>query len=221
VEDNRAEADALVVELQEEGFEARAIYDGLQGLVEARKSLPDLILLDVDLPGLNGIGFCERIRKQSDVPVILMTGHDPYKDVRSRVAGLDGGANDYLVKPVDIDELLARVRAQLRKSLSGPKTRLAVGDFVLDTASREVTCAGQTLPTLPRKEFQLLAYLFSHPRQVMTHAQILDEVWGFGDAGSDATLTQTVYTLRQRLECGGRPRVVHTVVGVGYVAREG
>jgi DNA-binding response OmpR family regulator len=220
VEDDCAQADALIVELQEEGFEAHAVHDGLAGLAEARRNAPDLILLDVDLPGINGLAFCERLRRTTDVPIILMSGQAPYKDVRSRVQGLDAGANDYMMKPVDFDELLARVRVQLRQRSPAPCTRFSVGEFELDTASHEVSYRGSALAPLPRKEFQLLAYLFKHRRHVKTHVQILDEVWGLRAETIDATLTQTIYTLRQRLEADGRPRVVHTVIGVGYVARE-
>lgn len=216
VEDEPDIAEFIAMELAVEGYEVRVERDGMRGLVAARQDEPDMIILDRMLPGLDGLEFLRRLRQSSDVPILMLTA---LGQTRDRVEGLRLGANDYLPKPFDIEELLARVEAQLRARKPSVRTRYEVADLSLDLQSREVARQGQGIDLTP-KEFDLLHYLIQHPRQVMTRPQILEAVWSYDFGGEDNVLEVTISNLRSKLERGGLPRLIHTVRGVGYVLRE-
>lgn len=177
----------------------------------------DLVVLDLNLPGIDGIEVCRRIRYSDKVPVLMLTARDQVTD---RVEGLDAGADDYLVKPFATEELLARIRALLRRSVgTEASTVVRFADLTIDTETRTVT-RGDRQMDLTVREFDLLVYLAEHARKVMTRSQIMNEVWGYDiDVGSN-TLEVYVGYLRRKLEAQGESRLVHTVRGVGYVLRE-
>lgn len=194
------------------------------GVVTAESGTPalalvpevDLVILDLNLPGLDGVEVCRRIRYSSEVPVLMLTARDQIDD---RVEGLDAGADDYLVKPFAAEELLARVRALLRRSIGGDEpTVVRFEDLTIDTEGRQVR-RGDRLLELTVREYDLLLYLARHARKVLTRSQIMNEVWGYDiDVGSN-TLEVYVGYLRKKLEADGEPRLVHTVRGIGYVLR--
>jgi len=202
--------------LRAEGYEVRTANDGSEGLARVRERQPDLVVLDILMPGLDGLTVCRRLREESDVPILILTAKDETAD---RVQGLDSGADDYLVKPFALDELLARIRALLRRrELREPRV-LRFSDLALDLTSRIATRGERTIE-LTTREFELLAYFMRHPREVLTQEQILDRVWaGQFDAESNVLHVYIGY-LRSKLEAGGEPRLIHTVRGVGYVLRE-
>jgi two-component system, OmpR family, response regulator MprA len=218
VEDDPAVRASLERSLEFEGYTVVSATDGEAGLAAVATHRPDLVLLDLGLPKVDGLEVCRRLRAAGDgVPVLMLTARESTGD---RVRGLDAGADDYLPKPFALEELFARVRALLRRAgatAEGGKV-LVVDDLRMDTAAREVTRAGEPVP-LTRTEYELLEYLMLHPRQVLTRAQILAEVWGYDfDPGSN-TLEVYVGYVRRKTETGGRPRLLHTVRGVGYVVR--
>jgi DNA-binding response OmpR family regulator len=216
VEDEPDIAEFIALELRVEGFDVVVEADGMRGMVAARRDPPDLVILDRMVPGMDGLELCRRLRATSDVPIILLTA---LGQTRDRIEGLNAGANDYLPKPFDIEELIARVNAQLRAHRPAPKTRLAIADMTLDLEGRVVR-RGEVSVELTPKEYELLVYLARHARQVKTRAQILESVWGYDFGGDDNVLEVTVSNLRAKLERGERSRLVHTVRGVGYVLRE-
>jgi two-component system response regulator MprA len=218
VEDDPAVRASLERSLEFEGYTVVSATDGEAGLAAVATHRPDLVLLDLGLPKVDGLEVCRRLRAAGDgVPVLMLTARESTGD---RVRGLDAGADDYLPKPFALEELFARVRALLRRAgatAEGGKV-LVVDDLRMDTAAREVARAGEPVP-LTRTEYELLEYLMLHPRQVLTRAQILAEVWGYDfDPGSN-TLEVYVGYVRRKTEAGGRPRLLHTVRGVGYVVR--
>lgn len=218
VEDDPAVRASLERSLEFEGYTVVSATDGEAGLAAVATHRPDLVLLDLGLPKVDGLEVCRRLRAAGDgVPVLMLTARESTGD---RVRGLDAGADDYLPKPFALEELFARVRALLRRAgatADGGRV-LVVDDLRMDTAAREVTRAGEPVP-LTRTEYELLEYLMLHPRQVLTRAQILAEVWGYDfDPGSN-TLEVYVGYVRRKTETGGRPRLLHTVRGVGYVVR--
>ncbi|AWS45143.1 MULTISPECIES: response regulator transcription factor [Streptosporangium] len=221
VDDEPALREALQSSLEFEGYRVGLASDGQAALETLEREPYDLVLLDVMMPRLDGLTACRRLRAvRNHVPVLMLTARDAVGD---RVSGLDAGADDYLVKPFELDELLARVRALLRRgALSAPAAEddgvLAYGDLRMDTFSREVTRAGEPLE-LTRTEYLLLELLMVHPRQVLTREQILSEVWGFDFEPSSNSLDVYVMYLRRKTETAGRPRLIHTVRGVGYVLR--
>ncbi|MEV4245473.1 response regulator transcription factor [Streptosporangium canum] len=222
VDDEPALREALQSSLEYEGYRVGLASDGLGALEILEREPYELVLLDVMMPRLDGLTTCRRLRAAGNhVPVLMLTARDAVGD---RVSGLDAGADDYLVKPFELDELLARVRALLRRSaLTAPVAAddggvLRYGDLRMDTASREVTRAGEPLG-LTRTEYLLLELLMVHPRQVLTREQILSEVWGFDFEPSSNSLDVYVMYLRRKTEAAGRPRLIHTVRGVGYVLR--
>lgn len=217
VEDESAIAEFLATELRFEGFEVLIARDGLRGMTAARQEAPDLILLDRMLPGLDGLDFCRRMRATSDVPIIMLTAKG---EVSDKVEGLNTGANDYVSKPFHFEELLARVNAQLRQRKAPPRVRFELADLSLDLETREVRRGDRLLELTPR-EFGLLEYLIRHPRQVLTRDQILNAVWGFDFGGDDSVLEVYVRYLRNKIEAEGRPKLIHTVRGVGYALKEG
>ena len=217
VEDEVKLAQFIKLELEYEGYEVTVVNDGLGGLATAREMTPDLILLDWMLPGISGLEICRRLRQTGDkVPIILLTAKD---EVSDRVAGLDAGADDYIIKPFSIEELLARIRANLRRNQEEDTTSLQFSDLRLDRSSREVY-RNNRLIELTAKEFDLLEYLISHPRQVLTRDQILERVWGYDFMGDSNIIEVYVRYLRLKLEANREPRLIQTVRGVGYVLRE-
>jgi len=218
VEDEVKLAKFVELELGFEGYQVSVANDGLTGLTMARESNPDLILLDWMLPGMTGLEICRRLRSTGDkVPIILMTAKD---EVSDRVAGLDAGADDYVVKPFSVEELLARVRARIRRnSEESSEDDLEFEDLKLNRSTREVYRNGRLIE-LTAKEFDLLEYLLGHPRQVITRDRILEEVWGYDFMGDSNIIEVYVRYLRLKLEANDEKRLIKTVRGVGYVLRE-
>jgi two-component system response regulator MprA len=199
-----------------EGYSVEVAHDGRTALDFALDREPDLVVLDVMLPDIDGLEVCRRLRRVSDVPVLMLTARDATPD---RVAGLDTGADDYLVKPFAHEELLARVRALLRRRAPAANRVLKFADLVMDTAEHSVRRAGREV-ALTAQEFELLHYFLLHPRQVLTRAQLLDAVWGFDAETTSNVVDVYVGYVRAKLEEGGEPRLVQTVRGVGYILRE-
>ena len=218
VEDEAKLAQFVKLELEYEGYQVTVANDGLGGLAAARELSPQLILLDWMLPGLSGIEICRRLRQTKDnVPIIMLTAKD---EIGDRVEGLDAGADDYLVKPFSIEELLARVRAGLRRNQEQQEaTLLQFSNRTLNRSTREVF-RGERLIELTAKEFDLLEYLLAHPRQVLTRDQILERVWGYDFMGDSNIIEVYVRYLRLKLESKEDARLIKTVRGVGYVLKE-
>jgi two-component system, OmpR family, response regulator MprA len=199
-----------------EGYRVDTAVDGRTGLDIARDNPPDLVLLDIMLPGMDGLEVCRRLRAVGDVPILMLTAKESIED---RVAGLDAGADDYLVKPFAFDELLARVRALLRRAQPAQPQVYRFGDLELDTGTRQGRRAGRTFD-LTAKEYELLELFLRNPRQVLTRDVIFDRVWGYDFGGESNIIEVYVRYLRQKTEIGELPRLIHTVRGVGYVLRE-
>lgn len=216
-DDDRKITDMLRRTLAYEGYEVLTATDGVEALSKAREYSPDLIVLDWMMPGIDGIEVARRIRAADRTPILMLTARDAVED---RVEGLDIGADDYLVKPFAPDELLARIRALLRRAEVTPAERpLAYADLRLEPATRE-TRRGERVFDLSPKEFDLLAYLLRHPRQVLPRARILEAVWGEDFFGDDNVLDVYIGYLRQKTEAESEPRLIQTVRGVGYVIRD-
>ncbi len=217
VEDEAKLAQFIKMELEFEQYQVTHEEDGFSGLSAARESKPDLILLDWMLPGISGPEICRRLRQTGDkVPIILLTAKD---EVSDRVAGLDAGADDYVIKPFSIEELLARVRANLRRDAEQKVELLQFSNLTLNRSTREIF-RGERPIELTAKEFDLLEYLISHPRQVLTREQILERVWGYDFMGDSNIIEVYVRYLRLKLEQEQEPRLIQTVRGVGYVLRQ-
>jgi two-component system response regulator MprA len=217
VDDDRAVRDALRRALALDGYEVDVAEDGHGALRVLSLVPPHAVVLDVLMPDLDGIAVCRRIRQAGDqTPVMLLTVRDRVQDV---VDGLDAGADDYLVKPFDVRELLARLRALLRRASPSVHERLAFSDLRLDAATRDVF-RGERRIDLSRTEFALLELLLRHPRRVLTREQIFENVWGYDPGPRSNTLEVYIGYLRRKLEAADEPRVLHTVRGVGYVLRE-
>jgi two-component system, OmpR family, response regulator MprA len=219
VEDDPAVRNSLSRALRLEGYEAELHDEGGSAIRSLQVAAPDAILLDLQLPDVDGIEICRRIRASGDrTPILMVTARDAVND---RVAGLDAGADDYLVKPFDLSELFARLRALLRRRgpTEGEAEVLRFEDLALDLSTRDAHRGERTF-TLTRVEFDLLELLLRHPRQVLTREVILDRVWGYNfDTGTNSLAVYVGY-LRRKLEEGGEPRLLQTVRGVGYVLRE-
>jgi two-component system response regulator MprA len=214
VDDDERIAAALRRALEYEGLRVTVVHDGPAALAEVRRQAPDLVVLDLMLPGIDGVTVCERLRaERAGTLVLMLTARDAMAD---RVRGLDAGADDYLVKPFAYEELLARVRALLRRRpAGGADLRLQFADLVLEPGSREVRRDGAPVE-LTAQEFDLLRYFLEHPRQVLTRGQLLDAVWGLPVATASNVVDVYIGYLRTKL---GEPRLLHTVRGVGYVLR--
>ena len=212
VEDDPAIVSLVSLGLRYEHYHVIATDNGLTGLQLFEEQKPDLIILDWLLPGMDGITLCRMIRSQSDVPIIMITARDAIHD---RVNGLETGADDYLVKPFHIDELIARVHARLRRRLPCDAA-LKFEDLSLDSKTHEVY-RGRHSIGLTSTEFKLLNYLMRHPHQVLSKEQILEEVWGYDFQGDANIVEQYVRSLRQKM---GQPPLIQTVRGAGYVLRE-
>ncbi|MBT3390919.1 MAG: response regulator transcription factor [Chloroflexi bacterium] len=200
-----------------EGYEVFDATDGKTGLSIARDHPPDLVVLDLMLPGIDGLEVCRRLRAGGDVPIIILTAKDGVND---RIVGLDMGADDYMVKPFDLDELLARIRALMRRSQPSSRPKVyQFADLSLDTGTRQAH-RGEQIITLTAKEYELLELFMRHPRQVLTRDVIYDSVWGYDFGGESNIIEVYVRYLRQKLEDTEADRLIHTVRGVGYVLRK-
>jgi len=199
-----------------EGYSVDTANDGVEALARALEREPDLIILDIMMPGIDGIEVSQRLRQAGDVPILMLTAKGTVAD---RVAGLDSGADDYLVKPFAFDELLARIRALLRRHQSEEGEFLKFGDLSLNTATREVR-RGNKIIEFTAHEFSLLELFMRHPRQVLKRDLIYEKVWGYDFEGESNIIEVYVRYLRSKLETAGQPRLIHTVRGVGYALRE-
>ncbi len=217
VDDDRRILDMLRRTLAYEGYRVMTAANGNEALDKALAEPPDLVVLDWLMPGLNGIEVARRLRAADKVPILMLTARDAVED---RVEGLDSGADDYLVKPFAPSELLARLRALLRRRTESPAEDkpMIYADLTLDPLTREAH-RGERRFTLTPKEYDLLHFFLRHPRQVLTRESILQEVWGYDFNGDDNVLDVYVGYLRTKTEAGGEPRLVQTVRGVGYVLR--
>jgi two-component system, OmpR family, response regulator MprA len=218
VDDEPAVRDSLARALRLEGYDVELAKDGEEAVDAVGRRLPDAVVLDVLMPRLDGIAACRRLRALGDrTPVLMLTARDTVSD---RVAGLDAGADDYLVKPFALEELLARLRALLRRSVNGSSDGvLRFADLALDPGTREVR-RGERPIELTRTEFLLLELFLLNPRQVLTRSLVYERVWGYDFGPSSNALDVYIGYLRRKLEAGGEPRLVQTVRGVGYALRE-
>jgi two-component system, OmpR family, response regulator MprA len=215
VEDDDDIAQVLQRSLRLEGYETRIAADGETALDSAAEFVPDLVILDLGLPKLDGIDVARRLRASDDVPILMLTARDA---LESRVEGLDSGADDYLVKPFERQELLARMRALLRRRPPRGSASLVVGDVSLNPDTREVR-RGERDVELTQREFELLEYLMRNERIVVPRQRLLEEVWGYDPFATTNTIEVFVSNLRRKLEAGGEPRLLHTIRGAGYVLR--
>jgi DNA-binding response OmpR family regulator len=215
VEDDQAIGQVLERSLRLEGYDVEHVSDGAAALQAWDSFEPDAIILDLGLPKLDGIQVARSIRKDSEVPILMLTARD---GVEARVEGLDSGADDYLVKPFDRQELLARLRAMLRRTPPRGMEWLQVADLRLSPEQHEVF-RGDRLVDLTQREFELLEYLMRNERLVVSRDQLLEDVWGYLSPGETNTVDVFVSNLRRKLESGDEPRLLHTVRGAGYVLR--
>jgi two-component system response regulator MprA len=216
IEDDPAILKMLQRGLGFEGYTVDLANEGRSGLNLAREHHPDLVILDWMLPGMDGLEVCRRLRLVGSLPILMLTAKDTIQD---RVQGLDAGADDYLVKPFDLDELLARIRALLRRTQTERQQVYQFADLTMDSVSRQVT-RGERLVPLTAKEYELLELFLRHPRQVLTREIIFDRVWGYDFGGESNVLEVYIRYLRQKLEVENESRLIHTVRSVGYVLRE-
>jgi two-component system response regulator MprA len=216
IEDDEGIVRVLRRALTYEGYQIETALDGEGGLAHARDWHPDLVILDLMLPGMDGLEVTQRLRTEGNIPILMLTAKDTIND---RVQGLDAGADDYMTKPFDLDELLARVRALLRRTQLERAPVLTFTDLTLDTSTRLATRHGRAI-ALTAKEYDLLELFMRHPRQVLTREMIFDRVWGYDFGGESNVLDVYIRYLRQKLENEGEIRLIHTVRGVGYVLRE-
>jgi two-component system response regulator MprA len=223
VDDDRAVRESLRRSLQFNGYQVELAGDGQQALEAVTAQRPDAMVLDVMMPRLDGLEVCRRLRGTGDdLPILVLTARDAVSD---RVAGLDAGADDYLPKPFALEELLARLRALLRRAVvdeaaaGSPSTVMRFADLELDPGTRDVR-RGERPISLTRTEFSLLELFLAHPKQVLTRGRILEDVWGYDFPTSGNALEVYVGYLRRKTEAEGEPRLLHTVRGVGYVLRE-
>ena len=217
VEDDPKLSQFIASELSLEGYQVTVATNGLDGLTIARDTQPDLVILDWMLPEISGLDVCTRLRKTGvQVPIIMLTAKDEISD---RVTGLNAGADDYLIKPFSIEELLARIKARMRRMYPEVADLIQFEDLTLSHASREVYRASQKIE-LTAKEFDLLEFMMRHPQQVLTRDQILESVWGYDFMGESNIIEVYIRALRIKLEISNSKRILHTVRGVGYVLRE-
>ena len=215
VEDDDDIAQVLQRSLRLEGYETRIAADGEAALGAANDFVPDLVVLDLGLPKLDGMEVARRLRQSDDVPILMLTARDA---VESRVEGLDAGADDYLVKPFERQELLARMRALLRRRPPRGSASLVVSDLALNPDTHEVR-RGERIVELTQREFELLEYLMRNERIVVPRQRLLEDVWGYDPFATTNTIEVFVSNLRRKLEAGGEPRLLHTIRGAGYVLR--
>jgi DNA-binding response OmpR family regulator len=215
VEDDEEIAQVLQRSLRLEGYEVRVAADGEAALDQSAAFNPDLVILDLGLPKLDGMEVARRLRAADDVPILMLTARDA---LEARVEGLDAGADDYLVKPFERQELLARLRALLRRRPPRGSASVMVGDLALNPDTHEVSRAGREID-LTQREFELLEYLMRNERIVVPRQRLLEEVWGYDPFATTNTIEVFVSNLRRKLEAEGEPRLLHTIRGAGYVLR--
>jgi DNA-binding response OmpR family regulator len=215
VEDDDEIAQVLQRSLRLDGYEVRIAGDGEAALDVASSFVPDLVVLDLGLPKLDGIEVAKRLREADDVPILVLTARDA---LEAKVEGLDSGADDYLVKPFERQELLARMRALLRRRPPRGSASLVVADLSLNPDTHEVR-RGDRDVELTQREFELLEYLMRNERIVVARQRLLEEVWGYDPFATTNTIEVFVSNLRRKLEAGGEPRILHTIRGAGYVLR--
>jgi DNA-binding response OmpR family regulator len=215
VEDDEDIAQVLQRSLRLEGYEVRVAADGEAALDQSAAFNPDLVILDLGLPKLDGMDVARRLRSADDVPILMLTARDA---LESRVEGLDAGADDYLVKPFERQELLARLRALLRRRPPRGSASLVVADLSLNPDTHDVR-RGDRLVELTQREFELLEYLMRNERIVVPRQRLLEDVWGYDPFATTNTIEVFVSNLRRKLEAGGEPRLLHTIRGAGYVLR--
>jgi two-component system, OmpR family, response regulator MprA len=215
VEDDEEIAQVLQRSLRLEGYEVRIAGDGEEALDQSAAFNPDLVILDLGLPKLDGIEVARRLRSADDVPILMLTARDA---LESRVEGLDSGADDYLVKPFERQELLARLRALLRRRPPRGAASLTVADLSLNPDTHEVSRGDREIE-LTQREFELLEYLMRNERIVVPRQRLLEEVWGYDPFATTNTIEVFVSNLRRKLEAGGEARLLHTIRGAGYVLR--
>ena len=217
VDDEPAVRESLERALKLEGYDVELAEDGADALGQLRVGAPDAIVLDVLMPNVDGLEVCRRLRSAGDrTPVLMLTAREGVSD---RVAGLDAGADDYLVKPFALDELLARLRALLRRTGTDGGGVLRFADVTLDPRTHEVR-RGEREIELTRTEFQLLELFLRNPRQVLTRSIIFERVWGYDFGPTSNSLEVYIGYLRRKTEAGGEPRLIHTIRGTGYALRE-
>jgi two-component system response regulator MprA len=220
VDDERAVRESLRRALELEGYDIELAADGQEALqlLEANgDAQPDAVILDVLMPGVDGLEVCRRLRRSGNrMPVLMLTARD---EIENRVAGLDAGADDYVTKPFALEELVARVRALLRRTSAGDDELLRFADLELDPGTREVRRGGDPIE-LTRTEFALLELFMTNPRQVLTRSIIFERVWGYDFGFASNSLDVYIGYLRRKTEAGGKPRLIQTVRGVGYALRE-
>ena len=215
IEDDAEIADVLRRFLRQEGHEVRVAADGEVALPAAAEFVPDLVILDLGLPGVDGVEVCRHLRAEGDVPILILTARAELED---RVEGLDSGADDYLVKPFERQELLARIRALLRRRPPRGSASLTVGDLRLNPDTREVA-RGDRAIELTNREFELLEYLMRNERLVISRERLLEEVWGYDPMAMTNTIDVFISNVRRKLEADDEPRILHTKRGAGYVLR--
>ncbi len=221
IEDEVDIANVVKMELNYDGYEVTLAHDGITGLTTARENDFDLIILDWMLPGLTGVEICRRLRQTADqVPIIFLTAQS---EIGDRVDGLDAGANDYLIKPFNIEELMARVRSNLRRAASNQNSKnkniLSFADLTLNLVSREVK-RGDRLINLTAKEFNILHYFILNSQQVLSRQQIFSQVWNYDLFTEKRVIEVHIRRLRQKLEAKQEKRLIQTIRGVGYILRE-
>ena len=215
VDDDPALAEMLTIVLRGEGFDTAVVGDGTRALPAVRDLRPDVVLLDLMLPGMNGIDVCRAIRTESGVPIVMLTAKSDTVDI---VLGLESGADDYVVKPFKPKELVARIRARVRRTETEPAEQLSIGDITIDVPAHQVTRDGEQIALTPL-EFDLLVALARKPRQVFTREVLLEQVWGYRHAADTRLVNVHVQRLRSKVEADPEnPEIVLTVRGVGYKA---
>jgi DNA-binding response OmpR family regulator len=215
VEDDDDIAQAVQRSLRVEGYDVRIAADGEAAIRMAGEYVPDLVVLDLGLPKIDGIDVARQLRETDDTPILMLTARD---SLEARVEGLDSGADDYLVKPFERQELLARLRALLRRRPPKGSASVVVGDLILNPDTHEVRREDR-LVELTQREFELLEYLMRNERIVISRQRLLDEVWGYDPFSTTNTIEVFVCNLRRKLEAGGETRLLHTIRGAGYVLR--
>ena len=218
IEDEKQIARFLELELTHEGYAVDIETDGREGLNKVKETHYDLILLDIMLPGINGMEVCRRIRQFSDIPIVMLTARD---EITSKVMGLDIGADDYITKPFSIEELLARLRVVLRRRNTGfnSSKTLQIKDLVMDLTSHHITRNGKVIE-LTKKEYDLLEYLMQNQKIVLTREQILEKVWGFDYYGATNVVDVYIKYLRDKIDEPFEEKLIHTIRGVGYILKE-
>jgi two-component system response regulator MprA len=216
IEDDEAILKFLRRGLAYEGYQVDTALDGQSGLALSLDNQYDLVVLDLMLPGIDGLEVCRRLRAGGPVPILILTAKDAVTD---RIQGLDIGADDYMTKPFNLDELLARIRALLRRAQPSRPQVLRFADLSLDTGTRQAS-RGDRIISLTAKEYELLELFLRHPRQVLTRDMIFDRVWGYDFGGESNIIEVYIRYLRQKLEADDEDRLIHTVRGMGYVLRE-